>query len=56
VDSPDQFYPSRLDPNNSPASPWTLQPSHPQLLSTLAQDFIRNKFDLKRLMRTIAAS
>jgi uncharacterized protein DUF1501 len=28
---------ARLDPSNPPPSPWTLQPSHPELLEALAQ-------------------
>ncbi len=56
VDPPDQFDPARLDPNNPPLAPWTLQPSNPQLLNGLAQDFINHQYDLKWLMRTIANS
>jgi hypothetical protein len=64
VDPPDQFDPARLDPNNppdvpwpaDPTQPWPLQASNPQLLNTLAQDFIDSKFDLKALMREIANS
>jgi hypothetical protein len=56
VDPPDQFDPARLDPDNPPASPWTLQASNPRLLNTLAQQFIDNKYDLKWLMRTIVNS
>jgi hypothetical protein len=56
VDPPDQFDPARLDPNNPPPAPWTLQASNPGLLNALAQDFIDNKYDLQWLMRTIANS
>jgi uncharacterized protein DUF1549/uncharacterized protein DUF1553 len=56
VDPPDQFDPARLDPNNPPPSPWTLQPSNPDLLNALAEDFIANKYDVKHLMRLIANS
>ena len=56
VDPPDQFDPARQDPNNPPPAPWTLQASNPQLLNTLAQDFINNKYDLQWLMRTITNS
>ncbi len=56
VDPPDQFDPLRLDPDNPPPSPWTLQPSNPRLLNSLAQEFIDNNYDLKWLMRTIANS
>ncbi len=56
VDPPDQFDPARLDPNNPPPSPWTLQPSNPDLLNALAEDFVANKYDIKHLMRLIANS
>jgi Protein of unknown function (DUF1549)/Protein of unknown function (DUF1553) len=56
VDPPDQFDPARLDPNNPPPAPWTLQPSNPQLLNALAAQFTANKYDLKWLMRTIVNS
>jgi hypothetical protein len=56
VDPPDQFDPSRLDPANPPAAPWTLQPSNPALLNALTQQFVSNKYDLKWLMRTIVNS
>ena len=56
VDPPDQFDPARLDPDNPPPDPWTLQPSNSALLNSLTQQFIANKFDLKWLMRTIVNS
>ncbi len=64
VDPPDQFDPARLDPSNPPEAPWPtdptqawpMQPSNPQLLDALAQDFINSKYDLKSLMREIANS
>lgn len=56
VDPPDQFDPARLDPDNPPPAPWVLQPSHPQLLNELAAEFVKNKHDLKWLMRTIVNS
>jgi hypothetical protein len=56
VDPPDQFDPARLDPSNPPPAPWTLQPSNPDLLNALAEDFIANKYDIKHLMRLIANS
>ena len=56
VDPPDQFDPARLDADNPPSSPWVLQPSHPRLLNELAAEFVKNKHDLKWLMRTIVNS
>jgi Protein of unknown function (DUF1553) len=56
VDPPDFFDPMRLDENNPPPAPWTLQPSHPALLRELAQDFVGNGYNLKDLMRKIVNS
>jgi hypothetical protein len=54
VDPPNTFDPARLDPNNPPPEPWTLQPSNPALLEALARRFVDSGFDLKALMREIA--
>ncbi len=56
VEPVDQFDPARLDPDNPPEAPWTLQPSNARLLNALAQDFIDSGYDLKHLMRLIATS
>jgi hypothetical protein len=56
VDPPDQFDPARLDPDNPPPAPWTLQPSNPQLLEALTSDFIASGYSTKHLMRTIVNS
>lgn len=56
VDPPNQFDPARLDPDNPPPAPWTLQPANARLLNALAQQFIDNGYDLKWLMRQIAES
>jgi hypothetical protein len=56
VDPPNQFDPARLDPENPPPAPWTLQPSNAPLLNALAQDFIQSHYDLRSLMREIANS
>ena len=56
VDPPDSFDPMRLDPDNPPPAPWTLQPSNPRLLNALTQAFIANKYDLQWLMRQIVNS
>jgi hypothetical protein len=56
VDPPDQFDPARLDPDNPPDAPWTLQPSNPRLLNAMAQRFVDTGYDLKMLMRDITNS
>ncbi len=56
VDPPDQFDPARLDPTNPPPDPWTLQPSNPDLLNALAQDFMDRNYDIQHLMRVILQS
>jgi Protein of unknown function (DUF1549)/Protein of unknown function (DUF1553) len=56
VDPPDTFDPARLDPNNPPPSPWTLQPSNAALLNALAQHFVASGYNLKALMREIVNS
>jgi hypothetical protein len=56
VEPLDQFDINRLDPANPPSGNWTIQPSHPELLHQLADEFRRNNYDLKWLMRTIVNS
>ncbi len=62
VSPSNQFDPARLDPDNPPSdcplekNPCELQPSHPQLLNELAQEFIDGGYNLKSLMREIANS
>ncbi len=56
VDPPDQFDPMRLDPKNPPPAPWTLQPSNPDLLNSLANHFVASGYDLRALMREITNS
>ncbi len=56
VDPPLEFDLARQDPANPPPAPWTIQPSHPELLDALAKDFAAHKFDLRYLIRLIAAS
>jgi cytochrome c553 len=56
VDPPFDWDLDRQDPKNPPPPPWTIQPSHPQLLEALAKDFQRNNYDLRYLMRTICRS
>jgi hypothetical protein len=55
VEPADQFDLSRLDPNNVPSG-WNLQPSHPELLEALTNDFIGGGYNVRRLLMTIAES
>lgn len=56
VESTLSFDLDRQDPKNPPPPPWTLQPSHPELLETLAADFRDHRFDLRYLIRLIVTS
>ena len=47
---------ARLDPNNPPPAPWTLQPTNPQLLDALARWFQANGYDVRALMGLITKS
>ena len=55
VDPADGFDLARMDPDNLPENR-DLQPTHPDLLERLAQDFIDSGYDLQRLHKTIAKS
>lgn len=56
VDPPGEFDLLRLDPKNPPPAPWTVQPTHPELLEALASDFREHNYDLQRLIKLIATS
>ena len=56
VDPVKMFDLARLDPDNPPPAPWTLQPSNANLLKDLAQDFVSSGYDLKALQRQIVNS
>ena len=55
VEPHDEFDLARQDPANVPSG-WQLQPSHPELLNALAEDFRKHRFSLKHLFRTICQS
>ncbi len=56
VDPPHDFDLLRQDPANPPPEPWTIQPTHPELLNALAEDFRKHNFDLRYLMSLITKS
>lgn len=56
VDGPFDFDLARQDPKNPPPSPWSIQPSNPELLDELAEDFRSHGHDLRRLMKMIVNS
>ncbi|MGH9147153.1 MAG: DUF1553 domain-containing protein [Vicinamibacterales bacterium] len=47
---------ARVDPNNPPSAPWTLQPTHPELLEALAQYFRDSNYSLRSVVKLIAKS
>jgi hypothetical protein len=50
------FDPARLDPENPPPAPWTLQPNNPELLQSLSRWFHDNGFDVRQLISLISKS
>ncbi|MBM3784125.1 MAG: DUF1553 domain-containing protein [Acidobacteria bacterium] len=55
VEPYDEFDLARQDPLNLPKG-WELQPSHPELLNALANDFVKNGYKVKSLFRRIMNS
>jgi hypothetical protein len=56
VEPYDGFDLKRLDPKNPPPAPWTIQPSNPELLEALAQDFRANNYSIQHVIKTIMKS
>ncbi len=56
VDPPFSFDLARQDPAHPPAAPWTIQPTHPELLDALAGEFREHQYDLRYLIKTIVSS
>jgi hypothetical protein len=50
------FDPARLDPKAQLPQGWALQPANADLLEALANDFVRNSFNVRALIATIAKS
>jgi hypothetical protein len=56
VEPVDALDPARLDPDNPPPAPWTLQASHPKLLVALANELRSRNFQIREFLRVIAES
>jgi hypothetical protein len=56
VDPIDSFDLARLDPDNPPPQPWTIQPTNPWLLEAMAKDFQANNYSMHHLIKTIMKS
>ncbi|MDQ3010581.1 MAG: DUF1549 and DUF1553 domain-containing protein [Acidobacteriota bacterium] len=53
VSPSDTFDLARLSPGSAMPDGWELQPTNPELLDALAQDFSSNGYDLRRLIKMI---
>lgn len=56
VDPPNGWDPARMDPRKPPPAPWTLQPSHPELLEALADEFLRSNYSIRTVIRLMVQS
>ncbi len=56
VDPPNGWDLARIDPKNPPPQPWTLQPTHPELLEALADEFINSNYSVRHMTELIAKS
>jgi hypothetical protein len=56
VEPYDGFDLLRLDPDNPPPAPWTIQPTNPWLLEAMAKDFEKSNYSLQHLFKTIMKS
>lgn len=56
VEPYDGFDLMRLDPKNPPKAPWTIQPTNPELLEAMAEDFRSNNFSIHRVIKNIMKS
>jgi hypothetical protein len=56
VEPANAFDPMRQDPANPPPGAWTIQPTHPTLLTKLAQDYASHGYDLRYVLGIMAKS
>jgi hypothetical protein len=56
VEPADSFDLLRQDPNSPPPPGWSIQPTHPNLLVKLAQDYAGHGYDLRAILRVMVSS
>jgi hypothetical protein len=56
VEPADSFDLYRQDPASPPPGTWTIQPTHPNLLTKLAQDYAAHGYDLRYILGVMAKS
>ena len=56
VDPPNGWDLARIDPLNPPPAPWSIQPTHPELIEALADEFIRSGYSIRHVLRLITQS
>jgi len=56
VEPYDGFDLDRLDPKHPPEAPWTLQPTNPELLDAMQEDFGRHNYSIHHVIKTIMKS
>lgn len=56
VEPADNWDFARLDPANPPPAPWTLQPTHPNLVVRLGQKFQELGYDIRGLLKFLTES
>jgi hypothetical protein len=56
VEPYDGFDLARIDPDNPPPTPWTLQPTNPWLLEAMAKEFQKGNYSLQSLIKSVMKS
>lgn len=56
VDPPFEFDLDRQDPKSPPPDPWTIQPTHAELLDALARDFVDHNYSVRYIIKLIVKS
>ncbi len=52
----DSFDLARIDPKNPPPKPWGIQPTYPELMEAMTDDFKANNYSMHHLMKVIMKS